>query len=790
MTTTNSPRIDLAELKARASGQWADIIASICGIDRSILDGNHHACPKCGGTDRFRMVDEAAGSLFCNQCFSKKNGDGIAAIQWLRGVDFAEALRLAAEHLRITPSATNGKPPAPAAKVYRQFGSPQLAVASLAASLGVPIAKWWEYKNERGVLVAFQTRFNLANGKKEFRPLSPHPKGGVAIKAPDGQRPLYRLPELLNAATVYVCEGEKSADAAVSIGLIATTSLNGAKSPKKTNWKPIKGKTVVILPDNDKPGRDYAETVAKLCREAGAASVKILELPVPNEGGDIVEWIETHGDAAEPDAIREELESLVAAQVPGSEKPVDSWLAISTDQGRTELGNARRFVATFGEDVRFCHAWSKWFCWDGTRWKLDDDGAVQRLAASIADAVWHLVANHHTKDTIEFAEKTSKASGINAMLKLAASMLPIRVDELDANHWLLNCPNGTVDLRIGALRPHRREDNLTKLCPTIFNPEAATLSFDHFLDSVFDGSSTLIDFLQRLFGYVITGDVREQCLPIFYGEGSNGKSTLLTAIQDTLGIDYSTTAPPSLLMEKKTDTHPTELAGLFGKRLVVAQETNQGARLAESTVKSLTGGDRVSARRMREDFWEFSPTHKLLLCTNHKPKIKGTDHAIWRRLLLVPFLQKFWNPDKGESGPDELRQDKTLPAKLKAEREGILAWMVQGCHAWQRDGLQVPDIVRTATEVYQGESDTVGRFVSECCLKGDSHRIKFSALFDALKKWCDELGNNLPSRTMVGAWLENRFERQLSSGTWYRGITTKPDLDENRNQFDPFEEAK
>ncbi len=452
----------------------------------------------------------------------------------------------------------------------------------------------------------------------------------------------------------------------------------------------------------------------------------------------------------------------------------DSWTDIKADQGRTELANARRFAATFGEDVRFCHAWRTWLTWDGTRWKIDDDGAVQRMGTNVADSLWYEVAKYHTKDSIEFAGKTSKASGINAMLKLAASMRPICVDKLDANHWLLNCPNGTVDLRTGELGPYRREDNITKLCPTNFNADAETYSFDHFLDGVFGGNATLIGFLQRLFGYCLTGDVREQCLPVFHGSGANGKSTLLTAIQDALGIDYSTTAPPSLLMEKKTPAHPTELAGLFGKRLVVAQETNQGARLAESTVKQLTGGDRVSARLMREDFWEFNPTHKLILCTNHKPRVKGTDHAIWRRLLLIPFANKFWNPAKGESGPDELRQDKGLPAKLKAEAEGILAWMVQGCLAWQRDGLQVPDIVRAATEVYRSASDIVGRFVTECCLTIPSERVKFSVLYLALESWCEDAGDSVPSRRFVGEWLRDaEFRDHSNNGRWYLGIAIK-----------------
>lgn len=451
----------------------------------------------------------------------------------------------------------------------------------------------------------------------------------------------------------------------------------------------------------------------------------------------------------------------------------DAWTNIKAEQGRTELANARRFVAAFGNDVLFCHAWGKWLAWDGARWKIDDDGAVTRMATTVADQVWHEAVDHRTDDTIEFAEKTSKASGINAMLKLAASMRPIRVDDLDANPMLLNCPNGTLHLRTGELRPHRREDTITKISPTNFKPDAGSFHFDRFLEGLFPDQST-IDFMQRFFGYCLTGDVSEQILAVFYGIGSNGKSTLLNAIQHTLGTDFSAAAPPSLLMEKKTETHPTELAGLFGKRLVIAQETNAGARLAEATVKSLTGGDVISARRMREDFWQFSPTHKLVLVTNHKPRVKGTDHAIWRRLVLVPFARKFWNPDKGETGPAELRQNKALPAKLKLEAEGCLTWMVQGCLSWQRTGLQIPESVRAATEVYRNESDTLGRFVAECCLTMPSVKVKFSCLFDELEKWCNEGGDNLPTRTFAGQWLkDNGYQDKHSGARWYLGIALK-----------------
>ena len=398
----------------------------------------------------------------------------------------------------------------------------------------------------------------------------------------------------------------------------------------------------------------------------------------------------------------------------------DIWTSVREDEGRTEIANARRFVAVYGDDVRFCHPWGKWLTWDGSRWRIDDDGAVMRFGTAIADQVWHQVAEYHTKDTVEFATKTSRASGIAAMLKVAGSMRSVAVAELDANPMLLNVLNGTINLRAGELREHRREDNITKLAPTNYNPDASSYDWDKFLEGVFTAQS-LIDFVQRLSGYGITGDVSEQILSVFHGGGSNGKTTLLNAIQDVLGTDYSSAAPPSLLMEKKGESHPTELAGLFGQRLVVAVETGQGARLAEATVKQLTGGDVISARRMREDFWTFSPSHKLILCTNHKPRVRGTDHAIWRRLVLVPFDQKFWNPAAGETGPPELMQDKELPAKLKAEREGILAWMVQGCLAWQHGGLQIPEAVRTATSEYRSENDTLGRFVTNDEMTGQSH---------------------------------------------------------------------
>lgn len=424
------------------------------------------------------------------------------------------------------------------------------------------------------------------------------------------------------------------------------------------------------------------------------------------------------------------------------------------------------------------YSWGKWLTWTGSRWEIDDGDAVLRLAKTVADDLWQEARQNMSQPVALFVSQTSGTYRLNAMLKLAAAEVPVAVEDLDADRWLLNCPNATIDLRTGELREHDRHNYCTKQCPTRFNPDATAPHWEAFLQTVFGGDTDLIQFLQRLCGYILTGDVSEQILPILHGQGSNGKSTLLNAITATLGGDYTTPAPPGLLVERKGDSHPTELASLFGKRLVIAQETAQGARLAEPLVKQLTGDDAIPARRMREDFWTFKPTHKLLIASNHKPRVAGTDHAIWRRLVLIPFARKFWNPAAGEDGPPELMQDKTLSGKLTEEAPGILAWMVQGCLDWQRTGLQIPESVRAATNSYRTNEDVIGQFTDDCCLIGPMYRVKFSDFYSQLETWANDTGFNVPSRRSVSQWLKERgFDDQHSTVRWYLGLGIREPTD-------------
>ena len=367
----------------------------------------------------------------------------------------------------------------------------------------------------------------------------------------------------------------------------------------------------------------------------------------------------------------------------------------------TDLGNAERFVEQHYKRVRYVATWRKWLVWDGSRWRLDTTELIWRLAKKTVRSIYSEVAKLTKQGDIDhelieeltaWAKTSEKRDRLAAMIALAASEEGVAIDHalLDADPWLLNCTNGTVDLRSGQLRPHKPADLLTKSTHVEFptTPGIDTPSFDAFLESTFLENVGLIQFLQRLIGYAAVGVIQEHVLAILWGTGSNGKSTLLNAILDSLG-DYGFQAPEGFLVVRRGEGHPTELTDLFGARFVSIAETADGQRLDEGLVKMLTGGERIRARRMREDFWEFQPTHTPFLATNYKPVVRGSDHGIWRRLKLIPFTATFVDPAERGEHPDAPLKDKSLPQKLKAESPGILRWIVDGCIAWQRQGLNV-----------------------------------------------------------------------------------------------------
>jgi putative DNA primase/helicase len=463
------------------------------------------------------------------------------------------------------------------------------------------------------------------------------------------------------------------------------------------------------------------------------------------------------------------------------EKPWESDPPPVSEQRRagwpcTDLGNAERMASRYGGVIRFCRPWKKWLIWDGQRWKQDDLGKVNAMAKATVRKIYEEAAAAFDSSEREmyakWAIKCEAAAKINAMLQLVWSepRIPILPAILDPSPWLFNCPNGTIDLRTGSLKGHDRADLITRMSPVDFDPAASCPLWEETVRRIFADDEELIGFIQRLFGLALTGDVSDQILPIFYGEGGNGKSTILNVLLEIMGPDYAIVAPPGLLFAKANESHPTDKASLFGMRLVVDLESAEGARLNEALVKQLTGSDRISARRMREDFWTFLPTHKLILCTNNQPAVGETKSAIWRRLKLVPFTVEI--PEK-EQRPE-------LPRLLRDELPGILAWCVRGCVERLKGGLQTPKIIQDATLEYRAEEDVIGQFVSDQCVIGPNYRVKASKLYHAFRKSLQEFSNSSMTQTAFGRTMRKRgFEKTESHGMWYLGIDLRSNEQDN-----------
>lgn len=416
---------------------------------------------------------------------------------------------------------------------------------------------------------------------------------------------------------------------------------------------------------------------------------------------------------------------------------------------KTDAGNAKRLVAAHGEAFRYVHVWKTWLVWDGQRLKPDQSGEMRRLAKSVAQELFEEAVTYADTDRrdkmLKHAGRSESLSGIRSMIELAADEpgVPVTPDELDADPWLFNASNGTVDLRTGERRPHGPEQLITKVSPARYLPEAECPTWLAFLDRVLDHDDELIEFVRRALGYTLTGHTSEQVLFLLHGGGANGKTTLLETVRHIAG-DYASQVPADTLMATRMGGGiPNDLARLPGARFVSAVETDEGRRLAEGLVKRITGGDTMTARFLHAEWFDFRPQFALWLAANHLPAIQGTDDAIWRRIRLIPFNVQI----------PEAERDPHLDAKLKAEADGILTWAIDGAIEWARNGLTQPDAVLHASRSYRAEQDTLGEFLEECCVIDANAWVPVGEFHHAYEAWCTDRGE----KARGTKWLTQRL---------------------------------
>jgi putative DNA primase/helicase len=400
---------------------------------------------------------------------------------------------------------------------------------------------------------------------------------------------------------------------------------------------------------------------------------------------------------------------------------------------------ALRFADQHANYLRYVAAWNKWLAWDGTRWRFDDTLHAFDLARHVCRGE----ASECGKPRLAAAIASAKTVAAVERLARADRRIAATVDQWDADPWLLNTPGGVVDLRTGRLRPHGALDYMTKI--TAVGPGRDCPRFLAFLTTITAGDADLIAYLRRVLGYGLTGLTREHALFFGYGTGANGKSVLLSTVAGIVG-DYHRTAPIETFTASSADRHPTDLAGLRGARLVTATETEEGRRWAESRIKQLTGGDRVAARFMRQDFFEYLPAFKLIITGNHKPSLRSVDEAIRRRFHLIPFSTTI---------PTEER-DPDLTEKLKAEWRGILQWLIEGCLEWQTAGLRPPKAVTDATDAYLAAEDAVAAWLEEECERDPTAWASSRDIFSSWSAWATTAGELPGSSKRLTQALESR----------------------------------
>jgi len=438
-------------------------------------------------------------------------------------------------------------------------------------------------------------------------------------------------------------------------------------------------------------------------------------------------------------------------------------------QHLTELGSAKELVNSYGLDIRFVPQFGKWLIWDGYRWCFDETGHISRLAKANALSQYEKVAQlddfNQRREMSRYATKSESRQAIESTIHLAKTEegIPLKVEQLDTNQYFLGVANGVINLKSGEMLDDTKNDYLTKQAPAVYKRNAQCSRWLEFLNQAMSGNQEMVDYLQRIVGYSLTGDTKEQVLFFLFGHGANGKSVFVNTIQDLLG-DYALQTPVSTLMTRGKGSINNDVARMRGARFVATTETEEGSKFNESEIKLLTGGDTITCRFLRQEHFEYRPEFKIWISGNHKP-VPGDGHGIWRRLILIPF----------EVIVDDKDQDKELQLKLREELSGILNWAIEGCLKWQDEGLKTPHKILDAVAEYKSEMDRVYSWMQECCEPNPrvGSETKASDLYYSYKCWAIENGEWVMSQRIFGNKLADKGYKKTrkGQGQFYQGVS-------------------
>lgn len=571
------------------------------------------------------------------------------------------------------------------------------------------------------------------------------------------------------SAPVYICEGEWDYFALSwllrTLGVDAVVVCVPGANIFDAAWRPwLKGRRVGTLYDHDEAGRDGELKAADHLTDT-VRDITHVHWPAGlPDGFDVRDWIRYGAvEKADPGGCWAKLQELFRPNPrlrPGMPPEVEALFTQQTFNP-TDTGNAEYFAKRHGRDLRWHPGTHQWFRWTDAGWRLATGSQIHQAAKeAVRDRYRHA---EHLTDLKQRQQEAAWAIGsesrkrLGDMLELAKLQHTIATEPTAWDHdpLLLGVLNGVVDLRTGQLRHPRLDDLLTRHSPVAFNPDAKCPRWITFLKRVFAQHPDLPGWLQRAIGYSLTAETREQCLFLLYGLGANGKSTLLNTLLHLFGA-YGFNMPFSTLELSQRGSIPNDVAALAGRRFVSASETNDGTRLNEARIKALTGGDMVTARFLHGEFFSFTPVAKFWLSVNHKPTVRDHSYGFWRRIRLIPFVETFKGKD---ADPD-------LPRALLAEADGILAWAVRGCLAWQQKGLAPPAVVQQETATYEHESDPVGDFLDAECELDARAVTSARGLFSRYQLWAIRAG--LAQREQM---TQTRFGRRM--GERFTKTTTK-----------------